>query len=72
MPACGFPIRRRAGQERLAGSPPKCWAVLFLVIATLANITFAGPDPMMDSVEAALTRLGVSLANSESERYNFI
>jgi NAD(P)H-flavin reductase len=31
-----------------------------------------GPDPMMDSVEAALTRLGVSLANSESERYNFI
>jgi predicted ferric reductase len=42
------------------------------VIATLANITFAGPDPMMDSVEAALTRLGVSLANIESERYNFI
>lgn len=31
-----------------------------------------GPDPMMDSVEAALTRLGVSLANIESERYNFI
>ena len=54
------------------GSPPKCWAVLFLVIATLANITFAGPDPMMDSVEAALNRLGVSLANIESERYNFI
>jgi ferredoxin-NADP reductase len=31
-----------------------------------------GPDPMMDSVEAALTRLGVSLANIESERYNSV
>ena len=31
-----------------------------------------GPDPMMDEVEAALTRLGVSLGNIESERYNFV
>ena len=70
--------------EHLLTDPPPGWPgesgrvtaeVLGRLIPRDRNIRqyyVCGPDPMMDSVEAALTRLGVSLANIESERYNFI
>jgi ferredoxin-NADP reductase len=31
-----------------------------------------GSDPMMDAVEAALSKLGVTLDHIHSERYNFV
>jgi predicted ferric reductase len=72
VPGCGFPIRRRAGQERLAGVTAEVLGRLIPRDRNTRQYYVCGPDPMMDSVEAALTRLGVSLANIESERYNFI
>jgi predicted ferric reductase len=39
---------------------------------TSREIFICGPDPMMDAVEAALSKLGVPLANYHSERYNFV